>query len=354
MLINTVDALGLYTSKVIDAYKQRSTPTAFLRSFFPTVESPTLEVSIEVARGFEKIAVNVERGSDGNRNQWTRSTQKMLEPAYYREFFDATKLQLYDRLYGATQIDDAIFAAYINSVADHAQELQDKIERAYELQCAQVLTNGIVSLKGGTGNVDFLRKAASMKDLGTNNYWADNGVDPVDSISTGCDFLRQVGKAEGGVFNLILGDECLRDLLNNTAVQNRGKIFNYALDLINPPQRNSVGATFHGELSAKTYRVRLWSYPQFYDKLNPDGSLTSTRYLDPKKAIIIPENPRFKFAFGAVPQLISPNTPPRMGAFIMSEYLDQRGKARIVDIESCGIAVPTAIDTIYTMKAVNG
>lgn len=348
MLINTTDALGLYTSKVIDAYKQKSTPTAFLRSFFPTVESPTLEVSIEVQRGFEKVAVDVVRGTDGNRNTFSRSTQKSFIPPYFREWFDATQLQLYDRLYGATQIESSIFAAYINDVAQNAMDLQAKIERSYELQCAQVLTTGIVEVAVGT-NIDFKRKAASLVDLGAGNYWAAAGVDPVTSLETGCNFLRQVGKAEGGVFNAILGTTALRDLLGNAKVQDRGKIYQYGLDQITPPQRNSVGATFHGEISVNTYRVRLWSYPQFYD--TAVGNV-STPYIDPKKVILIPEAPKFKLAFAVVPQLITPNTPARVGSFIMSEYIDQRSKSRVVDVESTGLAIPTAVDTIWTAQVV--
>ncbi|HYG49621.1 MAG TPA: major capsid protein, partial [Flavobacteriales bacterium] len=265
----------------------------------------------------------------------------------FREYFDVTQLQLYDRLYGATQIDDAVFAAYINDVADKAMELQNKIERAYELQCAQVLENGIVQVKVGK-NIDYTRKADSLKDLGGGNYWASGSVDPATSIEEGCNFLRKVGKAEGGVFNMLLGSTALRDLLANAKVQDRGKIYNYSLDQIAPPQRNSVGATFHGEISAGSYRVRLWAYPQFYD--NAQG--VSTPYLNAKKAIIIPETPRFKLAFAAVPQLLSPNTPPKVGAFIMNEYEDKRAKSRIMDIESAGIAVPVAVDTIYTMQVV--
>lgn len=346
--INTTDALGLYTAKVIDAYRQKSTPTAFLRSFFPTVESPTLEVSIEVMRGFEKVAVDVVRGTDGNRNQFSRSTQKLFIPPYFREWFDATQLQLYDRLYGATQIEDTIFSAYVNSVADAAMELQNKIERSYELQCAQVLTTGVVNVAVGSA-IDYNRKALSNIDLGAGNYWASASVDPVTSLTIGCNFLRQVGKAEGGVFNAICGTSALADLLNNVNVQNRGKIFQYALDVINMPQRNSVGAAYHGQISVGAYRVNLWSYPQFYDDATTG---VSTPYIDPKKVILIPETPQFKLAFAAVPQLISPNTMPKMGAYIMSEYINERGKARIVDIESAGLAVPTRVDTIWTAKVV--
>jgi len=345
--ISTTDALGLYTNRVIAAFKQRSIPTAFLRSFFPTVESPTLEISIEVQRGYEKIAVDVVRGTDGNRNTFSRSTEKVFIPHYFREWFDATQLQLYDRLYGATEISDALFAAYINSVADAATDLRSKIERAYELQCAQVLETGIVTTSAGSTNIDFKRKAASLKDWGAGNYWA-NSVNPFDQLEDGCNFLRQVGKAEGNVFNCIMGSDAISDLFGNTIFKERQNLFNMALDAVAAPQRGAVGQSYHGEISCGSYRVRLWSYPQYYD----NASNASTPYLNPKKVILIPENPKFKLAFAAVPQLITPNTPPQMGAYVMNEYLDKRGKARIVDIESAGLAVPVAVDTIYTAQVV--
>ncbi len=348
-IISTTDAQGLYTKHLIDAYKERSAPTAFLRSFFPTVVAPTLEISIEVQRGYEKIAADVVRGTDGNRNQFTRSTEKIFIPHYYREWFDATQLQLYDRLYGATEISDAIFSAYINSVADSIMELQAKIERSYELQCAQVLLTGIVTTEAGSVNIDYKRKAGSLVDLGAGQYFA-NSIDPFAKFEAGCTFMRQEGKAAGNVFNAILGSAAIADLYNNTIFKERQNLFNMALDAVAPPQRGAVGQTYHGEISCGPYRVRLWTYAQYYD----DANNVSTPYIDPKKVILLPETPRFKLAFAAVPQLLTPNTPPKVGAFIFSEYLDQRGKARIVDVESAGLAVPVAIDTIYTFKAVTG
>src|ERR1017187_8822852 len=104
--ISTTDAKGLFTNTLIDVYKEKIKSTNFLRSFFPTVESPSLEVSIEVQRGFEKTAVDVVRGTDGNRNTFSKTTEKIFIPPFYREYFDATQLQLYDRLYGATEIGD--------------------------------------------------------------------------------------------------------------------------------------------------------------------------------------------------------------------------------------------------------
>lgn len=345
MNISTTDAQGLYTKKLIDVYKQKTTPTGFLRSFFKDKESPTLEVSIEVQRNFEKIANPVVRGTDGNRNQFSRSTEKIFIPKYYREWFDATQLQLYDRLYGATEISDSMFAAYINSVADHIVELQNKIERSQELQCAQVLETGIISL-GDKLEIDYKRKAASLVAYAVGNNFADNTKNPFTVFETGCTFLRQVGKATGGKFIAIMGSDALSALLANTIFTSRQNLFNMALDSVNAPLMKMEGCTYHGTLTAGSYKVELWAYPQYYD----NGAGTSTAYVNPKKITIIPEAPRFVMAYGAVPQLIEPNTPPRMGKFIVSEYLDKRGKARIVDLESCCLAVPVGVDQMYTVQ----
>jgi hypothetical protein len=344
--IQTTDAQGLFTKKLIDVYKEKIAPTGFLRSFFPTVESPTLEVSIEVQRGFEKTAVDVVRGTDGNRNSFSRSTEKIFIPPYYREWMDATQLQLYDRLYGATEINDAIFAAYINSVADSMMELQNKIERSYEVQCSQVLETGIVTLVS-QDSIDFKRKPASMVDPGAGNYFANAATDPFAQLEAGCKFLRQVGKAGGAVFNALIGATALNDLLANVIFLKRQNLFNMALDVVTAPQMGPTGATYHGTLTCGSYKVQLWAYPQYYDL-----SGTSTPYLNDKKVTLIPIKPNFKLAFGAVPQLINPGTLPKMGAYIIGEYRDEWNKAHKMDICSAGVAIPTAVDQMYTLQAV--
>ncbi len=339
--ISNTDARPLFTQKLIAAYQQMSTPTAFLRSFFPALESPTKELSIEVQRGFEKVAVDVTRGTEGNRNTWSLSTEKVFVPPYYREYTDITQLAMYDRLFGSYEVGNGVFAQFIAQAATKVKQMQDKIDRAYELQCSQVLQTGIVTLNAGT-NIDFKRKAASIvADLGSGSYWSDS-IDPVTSIETGCNFLRQVGKVEGAVYNMILGSTALTSLLNNTFVQNRGKIYNYALDVITMPQRNSVGASFHGELSVGSYRVRIWTYPQFYDNVTTG---VSTPYIDPKTAILLPESPKFVLGFAAVPQLLSTGIQPVQGQYMVGE----RATAHIMDIKSAGVAIPVAVDQIYTI-----
>lgn len=350
--IATTDARGLFTKKLIDVYTDRVKPTGFLRSFFPTVESPTLEVSIEVQRGTESVAVDVFRGTTGDRSTWDRSTEKLTIPPYFRRGFDATKLQLYNNLFQAKTIDDAIFTAFINRVVDKQMELRDTIERAMEIQCKNVLETGIILNAGTNTSIDYKRKALSKVDPGGGNYWTD-AINPFDQIEVGCKFLRTVGKATGAVFNLVIGQLAQNALYKNAAFLSRQNLFNMKLDNILAPQRNAEGAAFLGQMTCGSYLVNLWTYPQTFDIINPvSGAVTSAPYVDDKLAILIPETPRFKMAFGAVPQLIEEGTMPVMGAFIYTDYKDVDKRAHFYDVESCPLAVPVGVDQIWTFKAV--
>lgn len=347
--ISTQDARALFTKMLIATYKERVAPSSFFRSFFKEKVSSTLELSIEVQRGTEKIAVDVERGTEGNRNNFSRSTEKIFIPPYYREYFDATQLSLYDRLFGDTSIDSGVFSAFLEQVAEKIIMLQDKIDRAYEKQCADVLTTGIVSLNGGT-NIDFKRKAASLLDLvsiNANRYWTDNtNSKPYDDLLAGCKFIREVGKSTGATLNAVMGATALNTFLSNTKVKERADIRNYSLDNINAPQRASTGASLHGQVSVGAYNLNLWSYPDIYE-----SNGVATPYMDEKKVIILPENPNFVMGFGVVPQLATQGMPVK-GKFVVSDYTDERNATHIFDVKSAGVAIPVGIDQIYTVKVI--
>jgi len=344
--ISTVDARGLFTRNVIDTYMQEISPTSFLRSFFPDSVSPTKLLSIEVVRMGEKIAVDVERGTEGNRNTFSKSTEKTFLPPLYEEYFDMTELDTYDALFNYPTISGAAYGRLVMDVARKTKALEDKIERAYELQASQVLTTGIVSLNAGI-NIDFKRKAASLVDPGAGNYFANN-IDPFALFQAGGTFLRSVGRSSGYVINAILGETAMADLLLNTKFLARQNQFHMVLDVVAPPQRNSVGAVYHGRISAGPYSVDLWTYPQGYD--NASGVFTP--YIDPKKVIMLPQNPHFIAGFAAVPQLIDTGAQPFVGKYLVQEFVDTRKAHRIIDIKSAGVMIPTAVDEIYTFKAV--
>ncbi len=347
MNIAVTDARGLFTKMLIDVYKERIAPLSFLRSFFPAKESFTKELSIEVQRGTEKIAVDVERGTEGNRNSFSKSTEKIFVPPYYHEYFDITHLDLYDRLMGSTgEIDDAMFTRFMEDVADKLRMVQDKIDRAYERQCAQVLETGIVTLTAGV-SIDFKRKAASLRDLSGTPWTGAN--DPYAQLIEGATFIRTKGKTRASIFDLIMGDEVLPALYNNAKFLARGPLTNINLDSTRPPQRDAIGGVLHGEITFGAYKGRIWTYPEFYD----DSTGTATPYLNPKKIIMLPDSPRFVLGFAAVPQLLTGGgTVPKKGQYLVNEFVDQRKATHDIDIKSAGVAIPVAVDQIWTAQVV--
>jgi len=352
--ITTVDARGRFTKQLVAIYKERVMTTAFLRSFFTTKESDTKQISIEVQRGTEKIAVDVERGTEGNRNQFSKSSEKIFVPPYYREYFDATSLDFYDRLFTENgTVDATSFSQWLSTVVEKLAMLQDKIERAYELQCAQVFQTGIVTLEKGT-NIDYKRKAASLVDLGAGNYFADAGVNPYTTLEAAGTFIRTKGKSSGNIFNVIMGGNAYSDFEENPIVKERADIRRISLDSIRQPQREATGGVLQGEVSAGPYRFRLWTYPEYYDT----KTVENNAYIDPKKIIILPEAPKFVLAFAAVPQLmgktaeVGAGLSSKRGAYLVGEYLDERNTSHDIDIKSAGVAIPVSIDQLYTAKVV--
>lgn len=341
---------------LVDVYQERIQPTDFLQTFFPLDVVPTKEFAIEVERMGEKVAIDVVRGTEGNRNTFSRSTEKIFEPPYFREYFDLTELALYDRVMGSqTNVNTQLFTQLLNSGADRLEQLVNKIKRAKEIMCAQVLTTGIVTFKYGIAtSIDFKRKSASSVDLGGGNYFANN-VDPFAVLEKGCLFMRQVGRSGDAVFNALCGSQALQDLIKNTVFTSRQNLFHMSLDTVVAPERTpqGAGATYHGTLTCGSFKVQLWAYPQFYDFDNGDGTYTSTPYIDPKQIIMIPAKPRFKMVHCAVPQLIGkPGQMPVQGEYVMQEFLDERRAKHIMDVQSAPCPVPTAVDTIYNVKVV--
>lgn len=348
MILSTTQAKGLLTETLVDIYKLHRKPNNFLRGFFKEKTTPSAAVSIAVERGLEKVAVDVVRGSLGNRNAFSLSTEKTIVPPYYREYFDVTDLQLYDRLFGAVEVSDAVVAAFAEDVVEKRIALENKINRSYELQCAQALTTGIVQLTGGI-SINFNRKAGSLVDPGASAYFAAADSDPFALFTAGAGFLRNTGKSGDAVFNAILGSTALANLFANTKFLNRQNLFNLSFDAVTGPARdNNTGADYHGTITAGSYKIQLWSYSDTYD----DASNVATPYIDPKQVIMFPANPRFILAYGAVPQLAKPGSPVKQGKFVWAEYIDEREASHVWDVKSAGVAIPVAIDQIYTFKAV--
>jgi len=351
MAISVQDARGLLTKGLVAVYKERPIVTSFLRSFFKVKESMTEKVSIEVRRGTEKIAVDVTRFDDGNLNIVSKSTEKLIKPPMYDEYIIANEHELYNVAVGAMQTGqgETYFKQLVEGLAEEMSISVDKIERAKEKQCADILETGIITLTNND-NIDYGRKAASLVAYSAARDFSIATVNPKEVFLTALKFIREKGRAQGSVYNAILGGEVLSALLANPLFQKEGDLKDWSLDQIKAPQRNSVGGTLHGQISVGSYKVNLWTYPEIYD----NASGVQVPYINEKKMVIMPESTNFVMAFAAVPQLIeNGGIIPQKGAILMTEYFDMKKTAHEIHAKSCPVAIPVAVDQIHTTTVLN-
>lgn len=342
------EARNIFTSKVIAVFKERPQVFSFLRSFFPTEESTERYISVDVQRGLEKVAVDVIRGSEGNFNKFSLANQKKFDPPFYREWLNVTETDLYNRMLGNGDVDSFVFSAFIENVVDRVGKLQDKIERAYELQCSQALQTGIVTMQTGD-NIDYKRQGSSKVDLSSSAPWTTGTNDPIAALQTGLDFLRSEGKSQGVLANGIFGAKAWNALLSNAKFSARADVKSFDLANVAAPQRNAVGGTMLGLITVGSQQVMAWGYNEGYE----NASDTFTKYIADENVILLPEISAAKLAFAGVPTVFGGGenavTP---GAYHMVEELNQYQGVHKMGLMSAGLAVPYKVDQIYTAKVV--
>lgn len=349
-VINSTQIKPIYTTLIAAKYDEllKIKATSFLRSLFPDNVTKVRYPSYEVRRGSEKVAIDVTRGHQGIRTQLTKATQKIIDSFYFRYYFDATELECYWNLFGSTSISENVMTEFVNGVSVATKANQDLIERAYEVMCAEILEYGTVTSFNDGSIVNFHRKSGSFPDAGAGQYWADAGVNPYEQIAADCEFIRKNGKYMGGTFYTIMGATAFNDFLNNAIVKSRNDLKMWKLDDINAPNMLAEGQTYHGTISCGPYIVHILQYPQFYEHPTTD---VLTPYMNPIKIVTIPPKPDFQTIYGATPQLITPGQGTSSlvsGKYVMQEAIDVWERKHKFGIESAGLPVPLAIDTIVT------
>jgi len=357
MAIPATEARGLFTKYVAEYLEITPAPTAFLKSFFKTKTTSALEIGIEVKRHGEPIAVDVLRGTTGNMNSWNKSTQKLIIPPFFDERFALNQLDGYDRIFGeAQEVSGDNFARVLDSASQKIGLLKDKINRRYELMCAQVFTTGIVTLVNGD-NIDFLRQGSSKGVLGAGNWWTEAAIDPDTTLEAGAKFIRTQGLFAGSEFNVILGAKAWNAYKNNPIIQKKNQILPWKLSDISSPVMFGTGSAFLGRVSAGSYIYNIWSYPQFYNAPGTDKT-GKTPYIADEQMVMLPNDMAFSFVYGGVPHIkrnpASVSVPEYIayapGEFFIDNYIDPRATAHEFAVKSAGVPIPTQVDAIYNSQ----
>lgn len=344
------------TKRIIASFTDDAPVKSGLSAFFPSETTIEKQLGIEVERNRQLIAVDVQRGTDANRNKFTTSAEKLFIPPMYMESWDFTETQRYDVTFGSrTNPSSSDALNMLREANRRVATMRRKIERAIELQRAQALQTGIVQLVNGD-NIDYKRKAASQVALGAGNRWNETTGKPLDDLAAGGEFLREEGLSSGGTINAIFGRDAFKEFMNNEQVKARADFRRISRLEIGMPQMNNVsGLVFHGQIGTADYIINLWTYNEVYE--NTAG--TKVKYIDVKNCILIPEDFEGKTGFAGVPAIVRDTSnaeypewiTPVEAEFYLNNWLDKAKKAHWFELSSAPLAIPVSVDRIYTIQA---
>lgn len=279
----------------------------FLSSFFKTTPDDFTDselVDIDIVREGEFVApvlTDVSNGATIVSNDIF--TGKQVRPPIYSLANPVGLWDLLNRQPGETEYENSgnWFGRLCARLKRGLVLEYGMIKRSIELQAAQVLQDGTVSITDEHGNeaftLDYKMKASHKKTVSTK--WDQTGANPLADLEDMCDSVREDGLVDASM--AIFGKKAWNSFIKNADVQNAVK--KDALGLGNlSPRLMDKGGKYMGYIELGAYRVDLFTYGGRY---TPFGTTSSNTYIDPKKVIVTAseEDLDFRLVYGGVPSL---------------------------------------------------
>jgi len=309
---------------MIEKYVEKRTLGMFLSSFFRPVRGSTggtgKTITWDSVRYTDKIAGTVDRNTGSNLNTTSIYSSKELTPPEYSEAVAIDVNDLVERMAGEDPFsasNRSFSARFISKMTEGVVEMTDKVNRAVELNAAQVLQTGTISLDGARPfAADFKPKATHFPTVATT--WDNSGTaTPLDDIEA----LANVIKTDSRkiVRRCIMGRTALREFIETDQVIGRADSRRMNLIDINPDMQRR-GANFWGTIQAGEFEVEIWGYTAEYEPF--DGS-PKTTYVDENKVILLPDEPALVVASLQVPKVLPPD--PRLAQLVTPPTVSEVG-----------------------------
>ncbi len=355
------NARAVFTTVLANKFEDLIEAPSFLRSFFPDKVHPTKYVTSLARRGTEKIAVDIIRGAKGNHNKMDLFTEKGFLPPYFKELIDVTAMNVYDiPFYANGQFNKVQIAALAEQTAVELNEVKKMVDRAIELQAAQVLETGIVTVSSGD-SIDYKRKAAMIEVLAGGDLWDAANVDLLAFFEDKGQLLRTIGKVSGGTdVNVVMGNLAWQAFRTNADLNDTNKF--YESDIKKGSSRqffNSVGGAYRITLKMGVYNFNIWTYDEVYDL---PVTFASTRYLGSKNVVMIPESFKAETSFCQVPKLpdfirqnprsnrVFNRLQNRMKGFSLFDFVNEEDEIYSAGVKAAPLAQLVSVDRVYTAQ----
>lgn len=342
----------------LQAFNDRRAPNGFLTGFFdarrPGNISKSDKVSIDITRSGEKVAVTVTKRTGPNMNDIDVFTTKTFTPPTYNEAFALNAADTINRLAGVDPYSaaDMEYSAQLTAmIIDGMSTMSDKISRGVELQAAQVLQTGKLSLIDESGAVeyelDFKPKTSHFPDAAATWSGASDKLNDLEQLAK---VIRKDGKVNPNT--LIFGSTALHYFLQDEEVQ--AQLDNRSMNIGElDPRMVESGATFYGTVQVGTYKFQIWAYDDTYEAADTG---TPTEYVDTDNVIMLSTRTRLDLVSAVVPLVVSPD--PRVASLMPGRlsnpeagydvtpniYPATNNKAIFGELETRPLCAPTQID----------
>lgn len=298
--------INIYTPRTqLAAFEKRMPVTTALRDlFFPTVQTfVTEDIDIDFMKGGYSVAPFVAPNVGGINVSRSGYSTKRYTPPRVAPQRPMSKEILMPRLPGenvhSTMSPEDRQDYYIQK---DAQELDDSISRREELMCSQLLTNGIITVRGYVDdkktnyiddNIDF--QFSNKTTLTGDDLWSAETSDKYGDLEDAVISIREAGYNPKYCF---LGKSAWKNFKEDVALMNMLDVRRFELGALNPQLKlqNGNGLAYMGELSE--LGIELWTYFAWY--LNDSGVLTP---IFPDDHVVIAPDVVGEMCYGAITQL---------------------------------------------------
>lgn len=351
------------TRRMLTAYLEQSAQKAgFFTQFFTPTFHTTERVEVDIRRSGAHIAPVLRSLGEGlNRSECVEYVNKDFLPAVYGEEFSISTLSALKRQAGNDPFQDVNYLKSLQGQFQHEMTLREEmIRRGVELQCAQVLTTGVLALPGVGGasayDLDFKPKTSHFP--GATQDWDENsGTARMADVSALCEVIWQDGQHRPKY--AIFGESALRSWFADPEVQAQIRKDGTAIGSQVPPQLRN-GGVYHGTVSVGQFVLEMWTAPGVYKNLTNGNN---TKYMPAWKVAILSEGARLDLAFGDIPSVIPVD--PRLAPIGVGRVSSESGSIDLISnawfspngrvihgsLEARPLAIPTAIDTFGTLNA---
>lgn len=287
---------------------ERMNKRGFFTTFFKTTPEDYTDgeyVEIDIERTGDYIAPALKDARTGSVVvDEDIFTEKRFKPPYSALSTPVPLIDLLQRQPGESdtaEVRGQWFGRLVNKLTKSLSKFHRMFKEQIELQCAQILQTGVVTLKDAAGNdvytLDYKAKATHL--VTNTNSWDAAGADPLGDLESICDAVNDDGKATPSI--AIFGAEAWQNFITNSDVKDMVRRDGMNLGALNPGLLNK-GGRYMGYIDVGSYRLELWVYNDSYKRM--DGS-TVYKFLDTKKVIITTalEDLDFRIVFAGVPTL---------------------------------------------------